>query len=435
MSPTTTSPATTTTTPTTTSPTPTPPPAPVSTTPPPDYTLPAAFDARDVYPGQVPCKAFDVLDQGGCNSCYAFAAASSFSARLCRSSPTSLGNAVVSPQQLMDCSGGCAGGNEATALSVLASRGDVELWCDPYQQKQGTCGSFCSAGNKYAAVSGSVRSVGGAGPAGVIQMQYELVRGGPGVVSFIVMSDFFSYAGGVYTPSAGATEVGGHAVSLVGWGVDKGVPYWLCQNSWGPSFGEGGFFRILRGADTCTIESRSGLVVARPVTPTACPNARCANGAVTLADCTCRCDNGKTGPTCSVCALTCQHGGVLDSQCTACTCPLGYSGRQCENGYSAAPLATCAGDSTSITATYSFASGALPPTQASLVGIYAASETNPYQYITATYLCGASYVASLRGGLCPTSGTVSIPNPLAPGQYKLAVAAYLLNMDSFGDSG
>ncbi len=52
-----------------------------------------------------------------------------------------------------------------------------------------------------------------------------------------------------------------------------GVPYWLCHNSWGPGFGEDGFFRILHGADTCTIESQSGLVVARPVTPTACPNA------------------------------------------------------------------------------------------------------------------------------------------------------------------
>jgi hypothetical protein len=146
----------------------------------------------------------------------------------------------------------------------------------------GPCGSFCVSGNTYAAVAGSVKSVGGAGPAGVLQMQYELVRGGPGVVSFMVMSDFFSYAGGVYTPSAGATEVGGHAVtvSLVGWGVDMDVPYWLCQNSWGTGFGEGGFFRILRGADTCTIESRSP----------ACPGAlclpqrraACANGAVIL---------------------------------------------------------------------------------------------------------------------------------------------------------
>ena len=407
----------------------------MSTTPPPSYTPPDGYDARDVSPGQVPCKAFDVLDQGGCNSCYAFAAASSFSARLCRFNPTSLGNAVVSPQQLMDCSGGCSGGNEAVALSVLVSSGDVELWCDPYTQTSATCGSFCGTGNTYAAVSGSVQRVGGAGPAGVLQMQYELVRGGPGVVSFVVMNDFFSYAGGVYTPSAGATEVGGHAVSLVGWGVDNGVPYWLCQNSWGASFGEGGFFRILRGADTCTIESRSGLVVARPVTPTACPSAKCANGAVTLADCTCRCDNGKTGPDCSVCALTCQNGGMLDSDCTACTCPFGYSGRQCENGYSAAPLATCAGDATPITITYTFPSGAPPPTQASLVGVYQLSQNNPYQYVTAAYLCGPSYDGSLRGGLCPTSGTVTIPNPGAAGQYKIAVAVFVPVMDAFGDQG
>jgi len=46
---------------------------------------------------------------------------------------------------------------------------------------------------------------------------------------------------------------------MVGWGVDNSTgtptPYWRCQNSWGTTWGEGGFFRILRGADECDIES------------------------------------------------------------------------------------------------------------------------------------------------------------------------------------
>lgn len=62
---------------------------------------------------------------------------------------------------------------------------------------------------------------------------------------------------GVYQHVSG-DELGGHAVKLIGWGVDKttgtDVPYWIVANSWNNDWGENGFFRILRGSDECGIE-------------------------------------------------------------------------------------------------------------------------------------------------------------------------------------
>ena len=49
--------------------------------------------------------------------------------------------------------------------------------------------------------------------------------------------------------------LGGHAIRLLGWGVEEGTPYWLVANSWNYDWGNNGTFKILRGQDHCGIES------------------------------------------------------------------------------------------------------------------------------------------------------------------------------------
>merc|ERR1719487_1047891 len=46
-----------------------------------------------------------------------------------------------------------------------------------------------------------------------------------------------------------------HAVVTIGWGEEDGQKYWLIQNSWGPDWGEDGFFRMALGEDESGIES------------------------------------------------------------------------------------------------------------------------------------------------------------------------------------
>jgi len=55
-----------------------------------------------------------------------------------------------------------------------------------------------------------------------------------------------SYQKGIYHYTTGSF-LGGHAVKIVGWGVEQGTEYWLIANSWSTSWGEKGFFRIKTG--------------------------------------------------------------------------------------------------------------------------------------------------------------------------------------------
>lgn len=44
---------------------------------------------------------------------------------------------------------------------------------------------------------------------------------------------------GVYQRHSNVT-LGGHAVRILGWGIETGVPYWLVANSWNTDWGDKG---------------------------------------------------------------------------------------------------------------------------------------------------------------------------------------------------
>merc|ERR1712064_237367 len=77
-------------------------------------------------------------------------------------------------------------------------------------------------------------------------IQQAIMAGGPVETAFTVYSDFEDYDGGIYHHVTGS-YAGGHAVKMVGWGVDNGVNYWRIANSWNPYWGENGYFRIRFG--------------------------------------------------------------------------------------------------------------------------------------------------------------------------------------------
>ena len=62
------------------------------------------------------------------------------------------------------------------------------------------------------------------------------------------------YKSGVYVPNS-PVFLGWHAIKIIGWGVESGLQHWIAVNSWGGSWGHKGTFKILRGNNTCYIES------------------------------------------------------------------------------------------------------------------------------------------------------------------------------------
>ena len=104
--------------------------------------------------------------------------------------------------------------------------------------------------------SGSTQSA-----SGETGIQKAIMEGCPVETAFTVYTDFANYVSGIYHHVSGGVD-GGHAVRIVGWGVDSGNKYWKVANSWNPYWGESGYFRIKKGHNECGIED--GVTFSRP---------------------------------------------------------------------------------------------------------------------------------------------------------------------------
>ncbi|XP_077302123.1 cathepsin B [Arctopsyche grandis] len=244
--------------------------------------LPENFDSRQNWPECPTIK--EIRDQGSCGSCWAFGAVEAMSDRLCIHSKGE-SHFRFSAEDLLSCCSscgfGCNGGFPSSAWSYWVKRGLVSggsygshLGCQPYEiapcehHVNGTrlpctgeggntpeCNKQCEEG--YNVPYDKDRHFGQKAyslDSNEDQIKQEIFTNGPVEAAFTVYSDLLSYKSGVYQHVAG-DELGGHAIKILGWGVENGTPYWLIANSWNSDWGDNGFFKILRGSDHCGIEN------------------------------------------------------------------------------------------------------------------------------------------------------------------------------------
>lgn len=197
-----------------------------------------------------------VKNQGSCGSCWAFSVS---------------GNAegvyyvakkelpLLSEQQFVDCDhdcmqyqgekvcdSGCNGGLMPIAMQYAIREGIETEEAYPYHGTEKTCKHNATASayhfSKWAAVNGTET-----------EMVAALNTYGP--LSIGVDANMWQfYLGGVFSLPCGKTL--NHGVLLVGYGVtDKKKEYWKIKNSWGHTWGEKGYIRLVREKDKCGVDN------------------------------------------------------------------------------------------------------------------------------------------------------------------------------------
>lgn len=209
-----------------------------------------------------------VLDQGECGACYAVATTRMLTSRhrIKTKDPRAESFSISFPLHCSEYNQGCNGGYAFLVSRWSQDVGLVPKSCFTYKTNA-KCQLTCDVnqlGRRWRAENHHY--VGGFyGASTEEEMIRELVHNGPLVASFEPKPDIMYYTGGIYAsvPNQRAEwEQVDHAVLLVGYGEENGRKYWLLQNSWGPEWGERGYFRMARGTDESGIES---IVVAADV--------------------------------------------------------------------------------------------------------------------------------------------------------------------------
>ena len=193
-----------------------------------------------------------VKNQGSCGSCWAYSATGSIEGQWFIA-----GNPLtsVSEQQLVACDhidGGCDGGFMDDAFEWIINYRNGEIVTEaayPY-----------ASGGGYSPACKSKAEI-DAMPIGAKISGYDHMADGEDTLAAYVLktpvsvavdaTTFQSYRSGVVTSCINRQL--NHGVLAVGFDDVHVPPYWIIKNSWGTSWGESGYMRLVKGAHQCLI--------------------------------------------------------------------------------------------------------------------------------------------------------------------------------------
>nr|BBA83994.1 actinidin [Actinidia chinensis] len=194
----------------------------------------------------------DIKSQGECGGCWAFSAIATVEGinKIVTGVLISL-----SEQELIDCgrtqnTRGCNVGYITDGFQFIINNGGINTEENyPYTAQDGEC-NVDLQNEKYVTID-TYENV-------PYNNEWALQTGvtyQPVSVALDAAGDAFKhYSSGIFTGPCGTAI--DHAVTIVGYGTEGGIDYWIVKNSWDTTWGEEGYMRILRnvgGAGTCGI--------------------------------------------------------------------------------------------------------------------------------------------------------------------------------------
>jgi len=254
--------------------------------------VPDNFDVRTQWPNCASVSGH-IRDQSSCGSCWAHGTTEALNDRTCIASQGRFQTLLSVEDTTANCnllncfSMGCGGGQPAFVWQWFKRAGVVTGGDYTDKGKGDTCAPYsmpsCAhhvdptpehpkcpskeyptpspfsrckeAGYKTSYGSDKTKAASAYGVRGVANIQKDIMQFGSVTAAFTVYNDFVTYKSGVYQHHTGR-QLGGHAVKMIGWGVENGTPYWLIVNSWNEAWGDSGTFKILRGSNHCGIEGQ-----------------------------------------------------------------------------------------------------------------------------------------------------------------------------------